>query len=271
MTTVNYDPAVPYYDATRGFGPGISDGFRDAVVRLTAASAATSYLELAIGTGLIGLPFIAAGDNYVGVDLSRGMLGEIAPKLATGARPALAQADIARSLPFAADRFDIALAVRIFHLLGDWRRCVSECRRILKPGGSLIIVEVRAPPEASGPPSWSIVHDKWDAILRGLGVGSELIRHGNGLTEATIASHIRAIGGHAEVVDLMRFSELPVSCRTMVERRVRRTFSSDWALQPEVFDEASRQLQRWLDCECEDPDEHSERQMIFRAVLARFA
>ena len=41
-------------------------------------------LDLGAGTGRIGRPFVAAGDDYVGVDLSLGMLREFARR--AGAR-----------------------------------------------------------------------------------------------------------------------------------------------------------------------------------------
>ena len=270
MTSINYDPAAPYYDATRGFRPGVSERFRAAVRHIAGADAKTRYLELAIGSGLIGLPFIAAGDDYAGVDLSRRMLALLPPKAPAGSRILLAQADIARALPFAHDGFDVLLAVRIFHLLDDWGRCLDECRRLLSPGGQLIIVEVRTPPEATSPPPWSIVHDKWGEILRGMGIAGDMIRHGNDLSEAAIASHIRATGGQAQVIELMRFTELAVSCRTMVERRAALMFSDDWALPTAIHRQAARQLQDWLEHECERPDELSEREMVFRAVVAQY-
>ena len=270
MTTVNYDTAVPYYDATRGFRPDVSRRYRNAILQLTSTEPAARFLELGIGTGLIGLPFIAAGTNYVGVDFSRGMLRQIAPKLDDQPQPALAQVDITEALPFAADSFDLVQAVRVFHLLGDWRRCISESRRVLKPNGTLVIVEIRTPNDAASPPPWSVVQDKWHQILRDLGVNSETMLHGNGLTEAQTAEYICAIGGEAEVIDLLTFAELPVSCRTMVDRRAQRMFSNDWTLPDDLHREAARRLYHWLNAECEGADEMTERRMVFRAVVARF-
>lgn len=270
MTTANYDRAVTYYDETRGYRPGVSEGYRDSLRRITGASSETRYLELAIGTGLIGLPFIAAGDDYAGVDISRGMMGEMAPKLPAESRPRLAVADVAYALPFANDSFDVLHAVRVFHLLGDWRRCISESKRVLRPGGQLIIVEMRLADAAAEPPPWQAVHDRWQAILRAHGIAEASMRHGNGLTEDMVVRHLQATGVEADVTDLLTYTELPVSCRTMVERRAARMFSNDWALPDETHQAATRALRRWLNEECEIADVMVERQMIFRAVVARF-
>ena len=270
MTTMNYDLAVPYYDTTRGFRPDVGQRYRDLILQLADLEPSARILELGIGTGLIGLPFIAADVDYFGVDYSHGMMRQIAPKLEDQPQPPLAQTDIAASLPFADHSFDLVQAIRVFHLLDDWRRCISESRRVLKPGGTMIIVEIRTPADASSPPPWSLVQDKWHEILHHLGVDSATMRHGNGLTEAMTADYIRAIGGHAQVIDLLTFTELPVSCRTMVERRAQRMFSNDWALPDDLHQKAARRLYRWLDEECQAADEMTERQMVFRAVIARF-
>ena len=172
MTTVNYDQAVAYYDETRAFQPGVAERYRWAVRPYLAGHDKPRILELAIGTGLIGASFLAAGDSYVGVDISRGMMGQIAPKLGNGMRADLAQVDIARDLPFADDSFDLVQAVRVFHLLDDWQRCIQEVRRVLKPGGHLLIVR-NAAKESEAQPPWAIVHEKWDEILASLGVGND--------------------------------------------------------------------------------------------------
>ncbi len=270
MTTLNYDLAVTYYDETRGFRAGVSERYRAAVRRITEAEDGTRFLELAIGTGLIGLPFMAAGDDYIGVDISRGMMRQIAPKLHDLSPPALAQADITDRLPFAADSFDVVQAVRVFHLLGDWRRCISESRRVLKPGGHLIIVEIRRPSDTSAPPPWAVVQDKWGEILRDLGVDSASIRHGNGLTDDMVLNHLCAVGGDTAMIDLLAFDELPVSCRTMVERRAKRMFSNDWALPEDLHSQAARALCEWLENECQRADDFVQQRMVFRAVIARF-
>lgn len=61
MTTLSYDQAVPYYDLTRGYPDGISEQIRDAIIKLTGATKSSRLVELAIGTGLLGVPFIQAG------------------------------------------------------------------------------------------------------------------------------------------------------------------------------------------------------------------
>lgn len=270
MTTVNYDRAVSYYDETRGLRAGVSQRYRQAVLALTGADAGTRFLELAIGTGLIGAAFIAAGDRYTGVDISRGMMRRIAPKLAGNANSRLAQADITVSLPFAAASFNVVQAIRVFHMLADWRACIDEARRVLKPGGCLLIVEHHAPPDCGEPPPWALVQAQWDAILQRLGVDSAGLRNALYPSEAMLLRYLRAINADTRAIDLLTYVELPVSCRTMVERRAGRMFRGDWALPEAIHRQATRLLYDWLERDCPAADEPAERRMALRAILARF-
>ena len=265
---VNYDQAVGFYDATRGYRDGVVERYRDALLECLEADATATMLEVGIGSGLIAQAFYPVMRPYVGIDYSLGMMRLIRGKLAGGARPLLAQAD-ARYLPFAMGSFDIVQAVRVFHHLPNWRESIDEARRLLRKGGALVIVE-NIPPAGADPPPWSIVQDKWDEILRGLGIGDDGIRHGIWLTDESMSEYIRSTGARADSVELLRYLEKPVSCRIMVERRVAGMFSSDWRLPDEIQREAARKLGDWLERECEAPDETVVREMCFHALIARW-
>ena len=265
---INYDRAVGFYDATRGYRDGVVERYRDALFDLTGADASARILELGIGSGLIAQAFYPLAPQYVGIDYSLGMMQLISNKLDGGLRSQLAQAD-ARHLPFSAGRFDIVQAVRVFHHLPDWRECIDEARRLLGPGGALVIVE-NIPPDGAGQPPWAIVQDKWDEILRGLGVEDEGVRHGIWLTDDAMRQYIESTGGRAVPADLLRYLEKPVSPRVMVERRAAGMFSSDWRLSEAIHLQASRMLRAWLARDCEAPDEMVEREMLFRALIARW-
>ena len=264
----NYDNAVEYYDATRGYREGVVERYRDALFAFTGADASARILELGIGSGLIARAFQPAAQRYVGIDYSRGMMRLISGKLDGGLRPLLAQAD-ARYLPFSAGCFDIVQAVRVFHHLQDWRDCIDEARRLLRCGGALVIAENIAPADAGRPP-WAIVQDKWDEILSGLGVDYDGADHGIWLTDDAMWQYIESTGGRAELADLLRYLEKAVSPRIMVERRAARMFSSDWSLPEALHQAASRALRDWLESDCQAPDTMVEREMVFRALIVRW-
>src|SRR5882757_8901159 len=111
MPPASFDRAAEYYDTTRGYAAGSDERIRDAIVAYTAANSDTHFLELGVGTGRIALPFIRAGYDYTGVDLSPAMMARLADKLAGDADAAayrfeLREADIT-ALPFEAARFDV--------------------------------------------------------------------------------------------------------------------------------------------------------------------
>src|SRR3954470_15795923 len=104
MPPVSFDRAAEYYDITRGYADGSAERIRDAIVAYTTAGRNTRFLELGVGTGRIALPFIRAGYDYTGVDISPAMMARLAGKLAddSGAsmyRFQLREADITM-LPF---------------------------------------------------------------------------------------------------------------------------------------------------------------------------
>jgi ubiquinone/menaquinone biosynthesis C-methylase UbiE len=82
MTSVSFDQAVSHYDETRGLALGVAEQIRDAIVQFTQVQTATArLLELGVGTGRIALPFIEAGYDYIGVDISLAMMDQLKQKV----------------------------------------------------------------------------------------------------------------------------------------------------------------------------------------------
>src|SRR4051794_25689864 len=99
-----YDVVAPVFDSHRALPAGVPEAIRTAVLK--SVTAAPRLLDLGAGTGRIGSVFAAAGDDYVGVDLSSGMLREFARHgVEHGASLGLAQAD-GEQLPFRDSVFD---------------------------------------------------------------------------------------------------------------------------------------------------------------------
>lgn len=74
MTSINFDRASHFYDATRGFPPEVATqigGFLAASGNLTHQN---NVLEIGIGTGRIALPLAPYVGSIVGVDISRNMM-----------------------------------------------------------------------------------------------------------------------------------------------------------------------------------------------------
>ena len=99
-------------------------------------------LDPGCGTGwqAAGLRRATPGLSVVGVDLSAGMLGRAR---AAGAAP-LVQADATR-LPLAAGSVDLVVTRGVLHHLPDVVGALADWRRVLRPGGAVVVVSEPTP------------------------------------------------------------------------------------------------------------------------------
>lgn len=104
------------------------------------SQARENTLEVAIGTGL-NLAHYPSGIPLTGVDLSPEMLS-IAQARADelGRSVQLSEAD-AQALPFGEATFDTVVCTYGLCNIPDDRRALEEMRRVLRPGGRLILVD----------------------------------------------------------------------------------------------------------------------------------
>jgi SAM-dependent methyltransferase len=80
---------------------------------------------------------IARGATVHGFDASEAMLDIARRRLGDTAQ--LTCADLGKPLPYAQHSFDAACASLVFHYLEDWSAALAQLRRVLKPGGRLLI------------------------------------------------------------------------------------------------------------------------------------
>jgi ubiquinone/menaquinone biosynthesis C-methylase UbiE len=95
-------------------------------------------LELGVGTG-VNLAWYEPSVDLVAVDFSASML-QLARQRACRSDPAWVQAD-ALALPFADGSFDHVVASLFFCSIADPPKALSEVRRVLCPGGRLLLLE----------------------------------------------------------------------------------------------------------------------------------
>ncbi len=116
--------------------------------RLDAAlqpRAGQQVLEIGPGTGLQALhvaPQLGAGGRLAVVDVQQEMLDHVIARAAERSIGNITphQAD-ARALPFADDTFDAAYLVTVLGEIRGRLAALSELRRVLKPGGRIVIGE----------------------------------------------------------------------------------------------------------------------------------
>ncbi len=97
-------------------------------------------LDVACGTGAF-LQAVAAAHPKVrlaGVDISPEMLAVARQRLPVGVKLQVASAD---ALPFRDDSFDIVVTTSAFHFFRVPNEVLNEMRRILRPGGRLVVTD----------------------------------------------------------------------------------------------------------------------------------
>jgi ubiquinone/menaquinone biosynthesis C-methylase UbiE len=134
-----FDAVAPTFDRHRSLPHGVPEAIRAAILGVIDAPS-PRLLDLGAGTGRIGWPFVAAGDDYVGVDLSLAMLRGFAQR--GGAR--LVRAD-GECLPFRDASFDGVMLVQVFGGMSRWRAVLAEARRVLRSAGVLVVGRTVAP------------------------------------------------------------------------------------------------------------------------------
>jgi SAM-dependent methyltransferase len=111
---------------------------RPAVLDLLGDVAERLILDAGCGSGPLLADLAERGARVAGFDASPAMIGLARQRL--GGEANLKVADLTQSLPYDSGAFDDALAVLVLHYLEDWSRPLAELRRVLKPGGRLIVV-----------------------------------------------------------------------------------------------------------------------------------
>ena len=142
-----FDDTAPYYDTVnRIFSLGSGSWYRRRCLLRAGLQPGQTVLDVAIGTGLIAeaaTRIVGAAGSVVGLDLSHAMLVQARRKLDIP----LVQGT-AESLPFADDSVDFVVMGYAIRHIADLQLCFEEFRRVLKPGGTLLLLEVSSPTRA---------------------------------------------------------------------------------------------------------------------------
>ena len=291
MPLISFDRAVDYYDETRGLVPGAAEKIRDAILDFTHVAPSARFLELGIGTGRIALPFIEAGYEYDGVDVSAAMMGRLEQKIAdlaaatgkqrTDYHSKLIQSDITERLPFEDGSYDVVILVHVLHLVEQWQAVLAEARRILRPTGSWLLIagtdgnwnntdDAQTTSQDGDPVSANrLVRKRWNEILTELGVDRQQQVKVRSRDDEFVA-FLQALGATAQIVELAEYEQPPVSPRMLADRFKARMHSAEWTLPDDVHTEAVRRLEAWLDTDCRDPDTAIVSKGTFRAIVAHW-
>jgi ubiquinone/menaquinone biosynthesis C-methylase UbiE len=110
---------------------------RPAMINLAGDVAGRRVLDVGCGSGLLAAALRERGALVSGFDASRSMVELARERL--GMDSDLRVADLGAALPYDDDSFDDVVASLVIHYLGNWGAPLTELRRILRPGGRLIL------------------------------------------------------------------------------------------------------------------------------------
>ena len=139
-----YDRIARFYDSwTRQFERVMLGSGRSR----TCSRARGRTLEVAIGTGR-NLPYYVPDVELTGVDLSPAMLDFARQVVRVSGLDAAIVVGDAQCLSFPDDRFDTVVATLLMSTVADPSRTVAEMRRVLKPGGRVLLLDMARSPVA---------------------------------------------------------------------------------------------------------------------------
>jgi ubiquinone/menaquinone biosynthesis C-methylase UbiE len=137
-----WDKAAPRFDKSMGFFERILfQGGREWV----CSQVEGEVLEIAVGTGR-NFPYYPPGSRLTGIEISEEMLRLARERAAELGLEADLRLGDAQALEFPDATFDTVVCTFSLCSIPDDRSAVSEAKRVLRPGGRLLLIEhVRSP------------------------------------------------------------------------------------------------------------------------------
>jgi demethylmenaquinone methyltransferase/2-methoxy-6-polyprenyl-1,4-benzoquinol methylase len=138
-----FDDVAPGYDRTNAIlSMGASGLWRIATVRALNVHAGDRVLDIAAGTGTSSAAIARTGARVTALDFSAGMVAVGRTK-----HPDITFVEgNAEALPFDDASFDAVTISFGLRNVNDPRKALAEMRRVLAPGGRLVICEFTTPP-----------------------------------------------------------------------------------------------------------------------------
>ena len=132
-----YAKWAPVYDTL--CGPVFVSGRRAAAA--AARDVGGRILEIGVGTGL-SFDDYDAGTEITGIDMSAPMIARARERAASGRYPFVKDLTVmdASAMMFPDATFDCVVGQFVITLVEDPERVLSECARVVKPGGQIILV-----------------------------------------------------------------------------------------------------------------------------------
>lgn len=143
--------------------------------RRLAAEARGRVLEIGTGTGA-QLAWYAPGTEVTALEPDAGMLGRARWRAARSAASVTVVEGRAERLPFSDARFDAAVSAFALCTVADPAEALAELRRVLVPGGMLLLLEHVHLPWEPGRALQSRAAPAWAAVAGGCRLDRETLR-----------------------------------------------------------------------------------------------
>lgn len=137
LTRQRYDRIAPVYDALEWMMEWRARRWRR---DLWGRVGGGQVLELGVGTGK-NIGYYPRDREVVALDLSEGMLARARRKAARRGIAVRFELGDVQALPFQNATFEVVVATFLFCSVPDPVRGLVEARRVLKPGGRLLLIE----------------------------------------------------------------------------------------------------------------------------------
>lgn len=95
-------------------------------------------LECACGTGMFSVKIAPCVKSLTATDFADGMLKRAKKKCSKFSNVLIESGDIT-ALKYEDNSFDKAVAANVIHLLDDPKKAIDELKRVVKPGGTIVI------------------------------------------------------------------------------------------------------------------------------------
>ncbi|WP_215223907.1 class I SAM-dependent methyltransferase [Echinicola shivajiensis] len=118
----------------------------DKLISISSASKSDKVLDIACGSGIVSCEFAKYASHVTGIDMTQGMLDEAEKLQARNNLTNVAwQIGNVESLPYEDDSFSIVISRFGFHHFLDPFKVLSEMKRVCKPEGKVLVVDVSLP------------------------------------------------------------------------------------------------------------------------------
>lgn len=137
------------------FTQGRERQLRDRMIQLARLATGDTALDIGCGTGTLAIAAkkrVGSAGAVFGIDASPAMVARAMRKSAKADIDVTFTNAVVEALPFPDGRFDVVLSTLMLHHLPRHarRQCTAEIRRVLKPGGRLLIVDFGRPSAKNG-------------------------------------------------------------------------------------------------------------------------